>query len=140
MIITNLLFKTHNCRKIRSPTKIWGRVSAHVILAFLSDGHLLTFSMLKVPTTAIRSSIATQLFLFSLYLGATLSVRRSRSLSLFFSPPSSRFLRQCGSSFPRAPGGTPFFFFVPFCTRFYLKKRHPPVFYNRCQRLLFSSP
>ena len=113
MIITNLLFKTHNCRKIRSPTTIWGRVSAHVILAFLSDGHLLTFSTLKVPTTAIRSSITTQLFLF-LSISAQLSQFAAPGLSLslslsFFSSPSSRFLRQCGSSFPRAPGGTAFF-------------------------------
>ena len=92
MIITNLLFKTHNCRKIRSPTKIWGRVSAHVILAFLSDGHLLTFSTLKVPTTAIRSSITTQLFLF-LSISAQLSqfAALGLSLSLVFSLSPSLF-------------------------------------------------
>ena len=120
MIITNLLFKTHNCRKIRSPTKIWGRVSAHVILAFLSDGHLLTFSTLKVPTTAIRSSITTQLFLF-LSISAQLSQFAAPGLSLslsffFLRPPFSASVRLV---LPACPWRYGFFFFVPFCTRFY---------------------
>ena len=119
MIITNLLFKTHNCRKIRSPTKIWGQVSAHVILAFLSDGHLLTFSTLKVPTTAIRSSITTQLFLF-LSISAQLSQFAAPGLSLSLS--FFLLLRPVFCVRAARPSRVPLavrLFFVPFCTRFY---------------------
>ena len=92
---------------------------------FFSDGLLLTFSKLKVPKTAIRSAITTQLFLF-FSTSAQLSQFATFGLSVCFIPaPLFLSLSQCFASFARPHSGTAFLLFI-FVLDFY-KKSHAPV-------------
>ena len=125
MIITNILFKTHNCRKIRWHTKVWGRVPAHVNKSFFFDGHFLTFSTVQVPKQLLCPLSRLNSFFFSLSLSLSRRNSLSSPLSLSLSFRSFRWVSAASPS--RVPLAVHFFFLHFLLYLILFKKKLPPV-------------
>ena len=103
------------------------------------DGHLLTFSSLKVPKATIGCSINTRRFLFP-SIWADLSQFAALGLSVFllFSRRRFSFRRVSALRHSSVPPAVRLLFKSLFCFSF-SKKSSPPCFNNHRYRLLFSS-